>query len=199
MTAVERETQEEVTPVQAQAQAQATNEKEDTSDMAARFAVRAEQLRTAVNNREQNILMTTLCCVGLVVLSNIILGAVYLSIANAVEVGTACTKPSYNMSISPVNWLLGIGTAYLVAMVLNVIFLTLTACAPIAGIAALSVLEVLWLGWRLAEVIVTGFVLFRQMNPSCYGTAVYNCLLAEFILCLIVEFCKLASKSAQKD
>lgn len=111
-------------------------------------------------------------------------GVAYITVARANDVA-ACALPSYLLDVSPVAWLEGIGVSYLVFMgALGACIL----CYPFLPFVFVPV--VLWMSrlWRIASVVVTGFVLFRQFNAACYGTTVWQVLLAEFILSIIGFF-----------
>jgi len=130
------------------------------------------------------------CCVLVVLLPQ---GIAYMIVAKANAVAE-CALPSYGLTISPVSWLYWVGATYLISLGVFALCAATLLCSPVVSVLAHS--SALWFGrlWKVASVVVTGFVLFRQFNAVCYGTPVWQALLAEFILSLLGFFVTISAK-----
>jgi len=124
------------------------------------------------------------CCALVMLLPE---GIAYMVVAKA-NVVAECTLPSYGLTISPVSWLYWVGATYLISLGVFALSAATLLGSPVVSVIVHS--SALWLVrlWKVASVVVTGFVLFRQFNEVCYGTPVWQALLAEFILSLL-GFC----------
>jgi hypothetical protein len=142
-----------------------------------------------VARRERRFIIRRTACVSVL---HVVMGSVFLAFAVAGHEVPACNESSAVFAMSPVDWLAVIAIAYLANVAALV---SLGSLARLNGsdevIDALHVARAIWLVWTFANTIVTALVIFPDFDQDCYDSAVYRCLLAQFIMpipIIVAEF-----------